>query len=211
MDQINVGKFIAEKRKNKSLTQMELAEKLNITDRAVSKWECGKSLPDASIMLDLCEILEISVNELLTGEELEMKDYNKQAELNLVEMTKQKEEADKRLLKIEIVMGILSTVFLFTLIIIGAIFFAKDDDKRWVFFLMFGIGFVQFIICMLFATRIEQKAGYYECQNCHDKHEPSFGQVIFAMHINRTRYMKCPCCGKRTWQKKVTTNNEWKD
>ena len=81
MDQIKVGKFIAEKRKNKSLTQMELAEKLNITDRAVSKWECGKSLPDASIMLDLCEILEISVNELLTGEELEMKDYNKQAEL----------------------------------------------------------------------------------------------------------------------------------
>ena len=208
MDQVKVGKFIAEQRKKKNLTQMQLAEKLYLTDRAISKWECGKSLPDASIMLDLCEILEISVNELLTGEELEMKDYNRQAELNLVEMTKQKEEADKRLLKIEIVMGILSTVFLFTLIIIGAIFFAKDDDTRWIFFLLFGLGVVQFIICMFFAIRIEQKAGYYECQNCHHKYVPTFVQVNFAMHANRTRYMKCPCCGKRTWQKKVLSDKD---
>ncbi len=91
MDLIKIGKFIAEKRKNKNLTQIELAQKLNITDRAISKWERGKSMPDSSIMLDLCEILEISVNELLTGEEIEMKDYNKQTELNLIEMVRQKE------------------------------------------------------------------------------------------------------------------------
>ena len=68
MDSIKIGKFIAEKRKAKNLTQLQLAERLYVTDRAVSKWECGRSLPDSSIMLELCEALGISVNELLTGE-----------------------------------------------------------------------------------------------------------------------------------------------
>ena len=63
MDQIKIGKFIAECRKKQDLTQMELAEKLNITDRAISKWETGKAMPDSSIMLELCDILKISVNE----------------------------------------------------------------------------------------------------------------------------------------------------
>ena len=90
MDLIKIGKFIAESRKKKNLTQMQLAEELNITDRAISKWECGRALPDSSIMLQLCELLEISVNELLTGEKLEMEKYNKQVELNLIEMVKQK-------------------------------------------------------------------------------------------------------------------------
>lgn len=69
MNQTEIGKFIARCRKEKKLTQAQLAEKLNITDRAVSKWETGKSMPDSSIMLELCEILGITVNELLSGEE----------------------------------------------------------------------------------------------------------------------------------------------
>ena len=74
MDQIKIGKFIAECRKKNNLTQMQLAEKLNITDRAISKWENGKSMPDSSIMLELCNELKISVNELLSGEMIEMKE-----------------------------------------------------------------------------------------------------------------------------------------
>ena len=80
MNQIKIGKFIAERRKKNNLTQMQLAEKLNITDRAVSKWENGKSMPDSSIMLDLCGELKISVNELLCGRILEMDSYNEKAE-----------------------------------------------------------------------------------------------------------------------------------
>ena len=98
MDLTKIGSFIAKRRKLKGLTQSQLAERLGVTDRAISKWECGRSMPDSSIMLDLCNELEISVNELLTGEELEMQDYNKQAEDNLIEMAKQKEASDKRLL-----------------------------------------------------------------------------------------------------------------
>ena len=76
MDQVKIGRFIAECRKNKKLTQVQLAEKLNITDRAISKWETGKGMPDSSIMLDLCNELNISVNELLSGEVIKMEDYN---------------------------------------------------------------------------------------------------------------------------------------
>ena len=76
MDQIKIGKFIAECRKKNNLTQMQLAEKLNITDRAISKWETGKGMPDSSIMLDLCNELKISVNELLSGEMIQMEKYD---------------------------------------------------------------------------------------------------------------------------------------
>ena len=79
MNQEAIGKFISTCRKEKGLTQTQLAEKLNITNRAVSKWETGKSVPDAAIMLDLCEILDVSVNELLSGERIAMENYQKKA------------------------------------------------------------------------------------------------------------------------------------
>ena len=91
MDQIKIGKFISECRKKNNLTQMQLAEKLNITDRAVSKWENGKAMPDSSIMLDLCNELKISVNELLIGEMIDMKEYDKKSEELLLELAKQDE------------------------------------------------------------------------------------------------------------------------
>lgn len=75
MNQVMIGKFIAKCRKEKELTQAQLAERLGITDRAVSKWETGKSMPDASVMLELCEILGITVNELLSGEKVDENNY----------------------------------------------------------------------------------------------------------------------------------------
>lgn len=95
MNKEAIGKFISLCRKEKGLTQMQLAEKLNITNRAVSKWETGKSIPDASIMLDLCEILGISVTEMLSGERITMENYQKKAEENLVELKKENEAANK--------------------------------------------------------------------------------------------------------------------
>ena len=77
MKQTEIGEFIAKCRKEKKLTQAQLADKLNIMDRAVSKWETGKSMPDSSIMLELCEILGITVNELLSGEKIDMESYEK--------------------------------------------------------------------------------------------------------------------------------------
>ena len=199
MDQMKIGRFIAESRKKKNLTQMQLAEKLNITDRAVSKWENGRSLPDSSIMLELCSLLDITVNDLLSGEVIDVKDYNKEIENRLLEMVKQKEEQDKHLLSLEWVIGILSVIVLFVPIIIAS-FLPMEDWQRTV--LVFS-GFVPCFIGFAFALKIEQVAGYYECKACGHKYVPTFKAVNLAMHMGRTRYMRCPECHKKTWQKKV--------
>ena len=113
MDQKKIGNFISTCRKEMELTQVQLAEKLNITNRAVSKWETGKSIPDASIMLDLCQILGITVNELLSGERITtMENYQNKAEENLVEMQEKKAKADRDL-KIGIKVGLVTTLVLF--------------------------------------------------------------------------------------------------
>ena len=199
MDQIKIGKFIAECRKKNNLTQMQLAEKLNITDRAVSKWENGKAMPDSSIMLELCSELNINVNDLLCGEIIGKDVYNEKIEQNLFDMIKQKEASDKRLLTMEIVMGVLISIVFFALIFIAS--FA--EIKSWLRITLIITGFIPFIIMLPFAIRIEQTAGYYECQICHNKYIPTFSSVLWSMHINRTRYMKCPKCNKRSWQKKI--------
>lgn len=97
MNQEKIGKFIAACRKENGYTQASLAEKLGITDRAVSKWENGKSMPDASIMLELCGLLKINVNELLTGERIMQDNYKAVAEKQLVDLKSQEEKANKKL------------------------------------------------------------------------------------------------------------------
>ena len=95
MDPVKIGRFISQCRKKANLTQTQLADKLGLTNRAVSKWETGRALPDSAIMLELCSILGITVNDLLSGEVVTMDNYNKNLESNLLEMVKQKENADK--------------------------------------------------------------------------------------------------------------------
>lgn len=112
MNQEAIGKFISACRKEKGLNQMQLAEKLNITNRAVSKWETGKSVPDASIMLNLCAILGISVNELLSGERMTMEKYQEMAEENLLELQMKKDNAQKSLnLIVKILIPVLCVLF----------------------------------------------------------------------------------------------------
>ena len=199
MDQEKIGRFIAERRKNVNLTQMQLAEKLNITNRAVSKGETGKALPDTSIMLDLCNILKISVNDLLSGEVVTMENYNKKLEQNLLEMVKQKEDADKRLLSLEIFIGILVSVAFISLVSVAS--FVQMAD--WLRVLIILVGLIPFVIGIVYCLKIEQVAGYYECAKCGHRYVPTYSSVFFATHINRTRHMRCPKCNQKSWQKKV--------
>lgn len=203
MDQIKIGRFIAACRKKVGLTQMQLAEKLNITDRAVSKWENGRSLPDSSIMLTLCELLEISVNDLLSGEVVTMNDYEKKLEENLIEAVKQKEQSDKRLLSLEIFIGILSFVIFFALVIIAS--YVQLDE--WLRIVLILIGLAPFLIACPFMLKIEQVAGYYECKECGHRYVPTYKAVNLAPHMGRTRYMRCPKCHKKSWSKKVLTKD----
>lgn len=199
MDQIKIGKFISERRKKQNLTQMQLAEKLNITDRAVSKWETGRAMPDSSIMLELCDILEISVNELLSGERISEEDYKKELENRLVEMIKEKEKSDKRMITFEVVIGVLSTVILLAPVFAGALLPLEDWQRIIIVF----SGFIPGIVGFFFALRIEQVAGYYECKHCKHRYVPTYKAVTMAPHMGSTRYMKCPNCNKKSWQKKV--------
>lgn len=204
MDQIKIGKFIAQRRKSVNLTQMQLAEKLNITDRAVSKWETGKSLPDSSLMLELCDILGITVNDLLSGEVVTMESYNKELENKLIEVLKEKENSDRRLLTLEWVIGGFSLLVLMVPIVIGA-YAPLEEWKKLV--IVFS-GFIPALIGFGFAMKIEQTAGYYECQHCKHRYVPSLKTMYLAPHMGRTRYMRCPNCGKKSWQKKVISKDE---
>lgn len=201
MDQVKIGKFIADCRRKANLTQLQLAEKLGITDRAISKWETGKSLPDSSIMVELCGTLGITVNDLLSGEVVTMEHYNKELEKNLLELVKEKEKADKRLLSAESFIGVTATVVLFASIFLAA-FVEISNGLR---ISLIVIGFVLFLAGCFYALRIEQVAGYYACKACGHKYIPTYKAVNFAPHMGRTRFMRCPQCGKKSWQKKVLT------
>ena len=203
MDLIKIGKFIAECRKAKNLTQLQLAEALYVTDRAVSKWENGRSLPDSSIMLELCKCLDITVNDLLCGEKVNMENYNNEIEANLLQMIKEKEEADKRLLRLEVIFGIFGTITCLSLIMLGSLL----NIETWLRIVLIVGGFVILVPLCLLLIGIEQKAGYYVCPNCGEKYIPTYKKVLFAVHINRTRYMKCPKCGKKGWHKKIISKS----
>ena len=199
MDQIKIGKFIGEQRKMHNLTQSELSEKLGITDRAISKWERGICLPDAGLMLDLCKILEISVNELLSGEKIPMENNTEIMEKNLIEMAALNERTNKMLIHTEYIL-IALMVFI---VIAGALVSSYLVSESWLRAVIMGICFLLIFVIAPFCWRIETKTGYYQCSECGHKYIPSYKASIWSPHMGTTKYMKCPECGKKSWQKKV--------
>lgn len=204
MDQIKIGQFIASCRKEQGMTQATLAEKLGISDRAVSKWETGKSLPDSGIMLELCALLKINVNELLSGERIMAESYDKRAEETLLAMKREVEEKNRQMLKAEYWI-VFPTIIAGLVMVLVASFV---EMSTWLRIALIVFALVMMIVVAFIAVGFEQKAGYYECQHCHHRYVPTYRQVNLAMHTGRTRYMKCPACGKRSWQKKVLTKED---
>ena len=199
MDQVKIGRFIAECRKNKNLTQAQLAEKLNITDRAVSKWETGKSMPDSSIMLELCEILNITVNDLLCGEKIIMENYNQKNEQLLLDMAKELEQKNKTIWTSMWAIMIVSITALIAGLFIAALLI---PEGVWQLVTILGLCVI-FLIPCFYALKLEVSVGAYKCKNCGHEIVPTYTQALNAMHMGTTRYLKCPKCNKRTWCKKV--------
>lgn len=199
MNQIKIGKFIAECRKRKSLTQIQLAEKLNITDKAVSKWERGMAMPDSSIMLELCDILDITVNELLSGEKISMENNDRKNEQLLVDISKELEQKNKIIWNsMWIILGV-SIPALIAGILIAAFLI---PEGIWQLVTILGICVV-FLIPCFYALKLEVSVGAYKCKNCGHEIVPTYLEALNAMHMGTTRYLKCPECHKRTWCKKV--------
>ena len=199
MDQIKIGKFIAECRKKNNLTQMQLAEKLNITDRAISKWENGKGMPDSSIMIDLCNELKISVNELLSGEMISMENKNEKQEQLLFDMAKEIEQKNKTIWTSMWVIMEVSMTALLAGIFISAFLI---PEGIWQLIIILGIC-VLFLIPCFYALKLEVSVGAYKCKNCGYEIVPTYSEALWAMHRGTTRYLKCPKCNKRTWCKKI--------
>ena len=199
MNQIKIGKFIAESRKDVNLTQMQLAEKLGITDRAVSKWERGIAMPDSSIMLELCEILKISVNELLKGERITMENNNEKNQELLLEMSKEIQQKNK------IIWTNMWTILIVSLVALlggsAAIYFWVPEGV-WQVVGELGL-VVVFLIPCLYALKLEVSVGVYKCKNCGHEFVPTYKQALRARPMVTTRHLQCPNCQERTWCKKV--------
>ncbi len=199
MDQQKIGRFIAECRKKNNLTQMQLAEKLNITDRAVSKWETGKAMPDSSIMLDLCDVLKITVNELLSGEKINMENSNQKNEQLLLDIAKEVEQKNKTIwICMWIIIGVSITALLAGLLISKYLI----PEGVWQLITILGLC-ILFLAPCFYALKLEVSIGAYKCKNCGHEIVPTYSEALNAMHMGTTRYLKCPKCNKRTWCKKV--------
>lgn len=199
MNQIKIGRFIAERRKNANLTQKQLAEKLGITDKAISKWERGVAMPDTSIMLELCDILCISVNELLSGEKINVENDDRRNEQLLLDMA---EELEKKNKTVWFSMWTILTVSMTALISGNFVARFLIPEGVWQLITVLGLCVI-FLPPCFYALKLEVSVGAYRCKKCGYEIVPTYSEALNAMHMGTTRYLKCPKCNKRTWCKKV--------
>ena len=202
MDQVKIGKFISDERKAKGYTQKQLSELLEISDKTISKWECGNGFPEASLLLPLCNELEITVNELLTGERISQQNYKKKAEENMVNMIREKEENKQKILLTTII-GVISTITFVTLLLV--VCFYTDVITLSIKIVLMIIALSVFGVGLYVAMWGDRKIGYFKCRNCNELFTPTFMQYNMGMHLLSTRYLKCPHCKTRTWCRKVMT------
>ncbi len=196
MDQKQIGKFIAERRRAQNLTQRQLADALSISDKTISKWECGNGLPEVSLMLPLCEKLDINVNELLSGECLSETQYFEKAENNMLDLMKDRTSA-----KTKVIVTAVSTTI--TILSVLALIFIVGFVEMPV-----GVRILQVVLAMmiLFADLavtllIAVSTEIYECAACGKKFVPTLSAYLWGLHTMKRRKLKCPHCGKRCWDK----------
>ena len=204
MDLAKIGQFIKDRRKEKNLTQLQLSIELGVSEKTVSKWECGNGFPDTTLMLPLCKVLGITSNELLSGKLLTTEsEYKEDAEKNILALKKEHEKTTRFVLRLEIVLGVLFIVVLYAIIFIASLI---DASVIWRAVLII-LGFVVCITGLHCCMVIEKNAGYYECEHCKHKHIPTMKQMYLSRHYGRTRYLKCPKCNKKSWQRKTVSKD----
>ena len=200
MDQIKIGKFIADERKRKGYTQKQLSEKLEISDKTISKWERGNGFPEVSLLLPLCNELEITVNELLSGERLQAMDYKKKAEENMVNLVKEAQESKKKIIMSAMV-SVLVIVAAVPLFVVVGMF----EMQVWTRVLLMGIGFVIMVMGIAIACVLDREAGAFECPECNNRFVPDMKSYIMGPHTITKRKLVCPYCGAHKYCKKVLT------
>ena len=201
MDQQKIGRFIAQVRKEKSLTQRELADTLCISDKTVSKWENGKGMPEVSLMMPLCEALDITANELLSGERLSQDDYIRKAEENIMTLVREREESKKKII-LSAIVAVITIIGGTALVTVSGVF----EMELWARILLIGLGLVVIFGGLFVAAALEMEAGTFECKHCKHRFVPTVGAYIAGPHSLTTRYLKCPECGKKSYCKRRLTH-----
>ena len=203
MDQVKTGRFIKACRKEKNLTQREVSERLNISEKTVSKWETGNGLPEVGLMLPLCELLEISVNELLSGERLDEKKYFEKAEQNIMSLIQEKAEAKKKLI-IAVIVAFAMLAAGLTIILLSGLL----EMELWLKIVLIVVGCATILVGVGVACVLERDAGVYECKHCGERFVPTMTAYLFAPHTPTTRRLKCPKCGKKSYCKKRLSKSD---
>lgn len=191
MDIVKTGRFIAEVRKERGLTQRELADALCISDKTVSKWETGRGLPEVSLMLPLCGVLGINVNDLLTGERVTPSDYQKKAEENMMDLMQENAENRKRM-ALSVICGAITVVAVCALIVIAA--YLPMPAAARIALIVFAAAVAAAGIGA--AAMLEVRAGHYECPHCGALFVPTMGGYVKGYHTLTRRRLRCPHCGK---------------
>ena len=197
MDYNKIGDFIATERKAKKLTQAKLAEKIFVSEKTVSKWENGKGIPDTNTLLKLCEVLDVTLNELLSGERGVEKN-KQQNESLLYDMINEIHQKNRIIWTSMWVIMAVSMIALFAGLFISAFLI---PEGVWQLVSILGLCIV-FLIPCFYALKLEVSVGSYKCKKCGHEIVPTYSQALWAMHRGTTRYLKCPNCKKRSWCKK---------
>ena len=191
MDQVRIGKFIAESRRSKGLTQRQLADALAISDKTVSKWETGRGLPEVSLMLPLCGALGITVNDLLSGERISAADYQKKAEGNMMNLIRENEE-NRRRMALSVVTGAITVVAVCALVTIAALVELPAAARIAVIVFTLAVGAAGTAA----AAVLDSSAGYFECPYCRELFVPCMKEYVKSYHTLTKRRLTCPKCGK---------------
>ncbi len=193
MDQMRIGRFIAERRRAQALTQRELAERLAISDKTVSKWERGKGLPEVSLMQPLCAALGITVNDLLSGEIVADGCYRRRAEANLMDLMRKAEENRQRMAA-SVACGAVTIVAVCALVVIAAAI-AMPTAAR---IALLALAAVVAAGGVGAAAVTEVSAGAFECPRCHALFVPTMREYVRGDHDFRRHRLICPSCGARS-------------
>lgn len=205
MNQVEIGKFIAKERKTKNYTQKQLSETLAISDKTISKWECGKGFPEVSLLLPLCNELDITVNELLSAKRLSDDSYKQKAEENIMNLMKEKEENQKKW-KSMIATCVISIVSFLTLTTIVALYADAITLPAKLLIMMIATGI--FIVGFYTTMENERTIGYYKCTTCNELFIPTMKEYIFSVHKLSTRKLKCTHCETQGYCRKIMSKEE---
>lgn len=191
MDADKIGRFIAETRKLHRLTQAQLADELRVSDKTISKWECGRGLPEVSLMLPLCEKLGISVNDLLSGEKVTDLDYQTKAEENMTSLLKEKEESRKSFAA-SVMIGIIAILAVVSLVLLAA-FLEIPVAAR---IALVVLALVTAVFGVAWTAILDKNSGAFECPFCKEMFVPGMKEYVNGVHTFTKRKLTCPKCGK---------------